>query len=463
MMNGLARNGVPRGDNMAPRVLIVDDDTDLLCTLREVLDDFGYETRTATSGIEALRVLDAEDIDVVLSDLRMPILDGIGLCERVGRNSKIPFILMTAYGGMEAAVDAMRAEAFDFLRKPLDLAELCATVERATERRATIPPAVRKLDDAPRSFRAPSLVGSSSKMRDLMQYVGFVAGSNASVLITGESGTGKELVARALHENGLRRSGPFVAVSCAAVPAQILESELFGHVKGAFTGAAESRRGIFLDANGGTLLLDEIGAMPIELQPALLRALQERAVRPVGGTREEPFDARVLAATNSSLRHAVTQGTFREDLLFRLEVLNVHIPPLRDRSEDIRELCDHFLRAARARHGRPRLAFSDEALSAILHYSWPGNVRELENCVEAAAALAHDDLIEMHDLPAAVREPARPSNGRRPSLDTLRHQHIERVLRAVGGNVAKAARVLGMDRGTLYRRVKRPGSMRPAR
>jgi two-component system response regulator AtoC len=462
MLDVLARRG-GRGENMAPRVLIVDDDADLLCILRDVLDDAGYETVACATGMAALRVLEAEDIDVVLSDLRMPVLDGIALCERIGRNSKVPVILMTAYGGMSAAVDAMRAEAFDFLVKPLDFADLRASVARATERRATIPPAVRKLDESPRSFRAPQIVGASAKMRELMQYVSFVSASNASVLVTGESGTGKELVARALHDNGLRRGGPFVAVSCAAVPAQILESELFGHVKGAFTGATESRRGIFLDANGGTLLLDEIGAMPIELQPTLLRALQERAVRPVGGTREEPFDARVLAATNSSLRSAVSAGTFREDLLFRLEVLNVHIPPLRERVEDIRELCDHFLLAARTRLGRPHLSLSDDALTAISSYSWPGNVRELENCVEAAAALAHHDLIGKGDLPRAVQEPARPSNGGRPSLDYLRHQHIERVLRAVNGNVAKAARVLGMDRGTLYRRVKRPGSIRPTR
>jgi two-component system response regulator HydG len=300
-------------------------------------------------------------------------------------------------------------------------------------------------------------------MRELLEYVAFASASHASVLITGESGTGKELVARALHENGLRGDGPFVAVSCAAVPAQILESELFGHVKGAFTGAADARRGIFLDANGGTLLLDEIGAMPIELQPALLRALQERAVRPVGGTREEPFDARVIAATNSSLRNAVAEGTFREDLLFRLEVLHVHIPPLRERSEDIRELCDHFLGLVRLRISRARLTVSEQALAVLMQYSWPGNVRELENCIEAAAALAHEDVIDVQDLPRTIVEASRATNGRGPSLDHLRKQHIERVLRAVGGNVAKAARVLGMDRGTLYRRVKRPRSIRPNR
>jgi two-component system response regulator HydG len=322
---------------------------------------------------------------------------------------------------------------------------------------------VKKLDDAPRAFSAPNIIGSSPKIRELLEYVAFASASHASVLITGESGTGKELVARALHENGLRRHGPFVAVSCAAVPAQILESELFGHVKGAFTGAADTRRGIFLDANGGTLLLDEIGAMPIELQPSLLRALQERAVRPVGGTREEPFDARVIAATNSSLRNAVSEGTFREDLLFRLEVLHVHIPPLRERSEDIRELCDHFLGLARLRLGRARLTVSEPALAVLTQYSWPGNVRELENCIEAAAALAHDDVIGIHDLPRSIVEASRATNGRGPSLDHLRKQHIERVLRAVGGNVAKAARVLGMDRGTLYRRVKRPRSIRPTR
>jgi DNA-binding NtrC family response regulator len=448
---------------MSPRVLIVDDDEDLRPTLADALSDKGYETICCASGVEALRVLDLEDVDVVLSDVRMPMLDGFGLCERIGRNAKIPVVLMTAYSGMDAAVEAMRAEAFDFVVKPIDLDSLCAIVARATERRASMPPAVRKLDDAPLSFCAPKVVGTSSKMRDLLEYVAFASASHASVLITGESGTGKELVARALHENGSRRHGPFVAVSCAAVPAQILESELFGHVKGAFTGAADSRRGIFLDANGGTLLLDEIGAMPIELQPALLRALQERAVRPVGGTREEPFDARVIAATNSSLRHAVAEGNFRGDLLFRLEVLHVHVPPLRERGEDIRELCDHFLGLARVRLGRPRLALSDEAFDVLRQYAWPGNVRELENCIEAAAALAHDDLIGVQDLPRGIVEALRAPSGQGPSLDHLRRQHIERVLRAVGGNVAKAARVLGMDRGTLYRRVKRPRSARPPR
>jgi two-component system response regulator HydG len=448
---------------MAPRVLIVDDDADLRGALNRALERLGYETICCASGLEALRVLETQDADVVLSDLRMPVLDGIGLCERIARNSKIPFILMTAFGDVQAAVQAIRADAFDFILKPFDYSELGAVVERAVRHRATLPSPVRKLDGAPRAFRAPGIVGSSAKMCELLDYVAFVSDSDASVLITGESGTGKELVARALHENGPRRDGPFVAVSCAAVPAQILESELFGHVKGAFTDAAEARRGLFQDANGGTLLLDEIGAMPIKLQPALLRALQERAVRPVGGTHEEPFDARVLAATNSGLRKAVDEGTFRGDLLFRLEVLHVHIPPLRDRGEDIRDLCEHFLRGVRVRLGRPRLSLSDDAALAIQRYSWPGNVRELENCIEAAAAMAHGDVISFDELPETVKEPLHSGAGHRPSLDHLRRQHIEKVLRAVGGNVAKAARVLGMDRGTLYRRVKRPRSIRPTR
>jgi DNA-binding NtrC family response regulator len=448
---------------MTARVLIVDDDADMRGSVSEALEEAGYRTTCCASGLEALHLLEVEDADVVLTDLRMPMLDGIGLCERIMRNSQIPVVLMTAFGEVASTIAAMRAGAFDFIVKPFDLGELETVVGRAARRSAERPVAVRRLDQVPRSFRAAGVVGSSPKMRELLQYVTFVAGSDASVLITGESGTGKELIARALHENGPRRHGPFVAVSCAAVPAQILESELFGHVKGAFTGASDARSGLFLDANGGTLLLDEIGAMPIELQPALLRALQERAVRPVGGTHEEPFDARVLAATNRGLRRAVDEGAFRADLLFRLEVLHVRIPPLRERGEDIRELCDHFLRAARARHGRPRLALSDEALHAIMRYSWPGNVRELENCIEAAAALAHDDLIVCNDLPGAVQELVRPGRYERPSLDHLRRQHIEKVLLAVGGNVAKAARVLGIDRGTLYRRVKRPRSIRPTR
>jgi DNA-binding NtrC family response regulator len=447
---------------MAPRVLIVDDDTEIRTALRQALKSFGYETTCASSGLEALRALDVEDVDVVLTDLRMPVLDGIGLCERIARNSGVPVVQMTAFGDVRAAVDAMRADAFDFIVKPFDFAELAAVVERAVSRRSSNPPPLKKLNGAPRAFSAPAIVGGSPKMRELREQIAFMVDSDASVLITGESGTGKELVARAIHDNGPRRDGPFVAISCAAVPAQILASELFGHVKGAYTGASEARAGLFLDARGGTLLLDEIGAMPIELQPALLRALQERAVRPIGGIREEPFDARVLAATNRSLRSAVDDGLFREDLLFRLEVLRVRIPPLRERGEDIRELSEHFVGVARARHGRARLSLSEAALDWMTRYPWPGNVRELENCVEAAAALAHDDVIGIEDLPLSIQGP-NPAAARRASLDHLRRQHIEKVLRAVGGNVAKAARVLGMDRGTLYRRVKKPRSIRPQR
>jgi len=290
-----------------------------------------------------------------------------------------------------------------------------------------------------------------------------VASTDTSVLITGESGTGKEVVARALHESGPRSKGPFVAVNCAAVPAQLLESELFGVERGAFTGATQSRPGLLLQASGGTLFLDEVGAMPLEFQPAFLRVLQERVVRPVGGTHEEPFDVRVVAATNHDLEAAVQRGEFRAALLFRLNVVSLNVRPLRERPRDVLLLARHFLDVHSKTSGARPLALSDAASAALSEYSWPGNVRELSNCIQVVAALARGPHVELSELPGEVRvgrEPQSATVDPATSLGELKQEQIERVLRAVGGNKAEAARVLGIDRVTLYRRIKRSSAER---
>jgi two-component system response regulator AtoC len=454
-----------QGAETPSRVLVVDDDTDIREALTEALVDAGYSTTACGSATEALRVLAEENFDVVVTDVCMPNIDGIELCTRIAMNHDIPVIVMTAFGELSAAVGALRASAFDFITKPFGFEQLADAIERAISRRA--PPSIQMLDATGGEVDFSELIGSSVAMDQLRAHLARICKADASVLITGESGTGKELIARALHKNSRRSKGPFVPISCAAFPAQLLESELFGHEKGAFTGAVESRPGLFLQANGGTLFLDEVGAMPFELQPALLRALQERVVRAVGSVREEPFDVRVIAATNQDLDQSLRDGTFRDALFFRLNVLEVRGPPLRERGEDVILLARHFLTKHAERHGGPPLILSDQTMSLLRAHTWPGNVRELQNCVEAAATLAQGGRVDPSDLPPLTREPLPsqgiPERGADASLENLQREQIETVLHAVGGNKAEAARVLGIDRVTLYRRIKRFSSARSAR
>jgi two-component system response regulator AtoC len=475
-----------------PHVLIVDDDASMAEFLAEGLAPYGYTTSIAAGADEALasiggvgvasdgdgRAVDAErggagardgarvgEIDVVVTDLNMPGTRGTELCRAIAaRAPEIPVLLLTAFGSLETAIEAIRAGAYDFLTKPVEIEALQLAIARAAQHRS-LEREVRRLRSALAVREGfEEMVGESAPMRRLYEVVARVADANASVLIHGESGTGKELVARAIHRRSARREKPFVAINCAALPEALLESELFGHVRGAFTDAKSARTGLLVQANGGTLFLDEIGDMPLGLQPKLLRVLQERRVRPIGASAEIPIDVRVLAATHRDLQAEVEAKRFREDLYFRIHVIEVSLPPLRARGADVLELAGHFLRA-QATNGRPTsLALSSAAAEKLLAYSWPGNVRELANCIEHAAVLARGASIEVGDLPDRVKNHrashvvvASENPNELLSMQEVERRYVLRVIEACGGNKATAARILGFDRTTLYRKLERWG------
>jgi two-component system response regulator HydG len=446
---------------MKGRVLVVDDDHEMCELLRSQLGRRGFEVLTHGGADEALARLAAEELDAVVTDVRMRGLDGIQLCEHIRQNRPdVPVLVITAFGSLDTAVAAIRAGAHDFLAKPFEVEELAFRLERAIQH--------RRLAEEVKRLRARALVpvdelaGESVALRQLRELVARVAGSEAPVLVIGESGSGKERVARALHRLGPRPEGPFVALNCAALPEHLLESELFGHARGAFTDAHSARSGLLVHANGGTLFLDEIAELPLPLQPKLLRALQERRVRPVGGEEEVAFDARIVAATNRDLDAAVEEGRFREDLFFRLDVLRVEVPPLRARGSDVLLLAQHFLRECAARSGKAVVGLSHGAAEKLLQYAWPGNVRELANCIERAVALTDHEHILVEDLPERIRAEGRghvlvasddPSE--LVPLEIVEQRYIARVMESVGGNKTLAARILGLDRKTLYRKLRR--------
>jgi DNA-binding NtrC family response regulator len=440
----------------ASRLLVVEDDDETRMALSEALEDLGHQVRSEPSAERALTALEHDDVDAVLTDVRMPGMGGIEFCRRLsGDHPNLPVVVMTAYGDVDSAVGALRAGAFDFITKPFSVDGVAEVLDHALDRGRSGTPIVRLSPALVTDDSFHGIVGASPAVRALHQQIRRAAETDSTVLITGESGTGKELVARAIHEASERSSGPFVAVSCAAVPHEILEAELFGHEKGAFTGAVHARIGLFEQATRGTLFLDEIGDMPLDLQPKLLRVLQERRVRPLGASREVLLDTRIVAATNRDLDQAV-----REDLHFRIKVLHIHLPPLRERERDVLELAQHFL--ART-DSSPSL--SPEAEQQLLGYDWPGNVRELENAMHAAVALASGGRIGLEELPTTVRTRRGPpvSTERPTTLEEVERRHIEIVLKAVGWNKARAARKLGIDRATLYRKLSRFGLDRPAR
>jgi DNA-binding NtrC family response regulator len=444
-----------------PAILLVEDDDDIRASLEDVLNDLGYEVRAEPSAEAGLAALRQYSPDAIVADVRMPGLSGIEFCQRLtGDGPAVPVVLMTAFGEVEMAVEALRAGAFDFITKPIALDQLTSVLERALQRPRTKTGILRLEDPELPDGGRYGLIGASDAMRGLLERIARVAPTDATVLITGESGTGKELVARAIHARSPRHAGPFVALSCAAMPAELLEAELFGHRKGAFTGAAEAREGLLRAAHGGTLFLDEIGEMPLELQPKLLRVLEDPRVRPLGGTGDVLLDVRVVAATNRDLEQAASQGQFREDLLYRLNVHHVRVPPLRERAADVVELARHFLNRGSA-SGRPAYQLSADAERVLTAYSWPGNVRELENCLNAAAALTAGTSIGLRELPARMHSPtpgqAAPAAEESASLEEVERRYIEVVLRATGWNKALAARKLGIDRATLYRKLLRLG------
>jgi len=445
-------------------MLVVDDDAGSSGLLREIFVQEGYDVALAGSGAEALTLAAEKPFDIVLCDVQMPDVDGIEVLRRLRRVAPDSIvILVTAYGTIEMAIRALHEGAFDYVRKPFKLDEVRLCVARAMERRQAGPPPAGRAADASAQGRmrgARPILGSHPAMVELYKLVSRVAGTKSSVLIIGESGTGKELIARTIHDASPRRDRPFVAVNCTSLSETLLESELFGHVKGAFTGAIERRPGLFLEANRGSVFLDEVGDMSLSMQAKLLRVLQEEEVKPVGGNETIPVDVRVVAATHQDLEALVREGRFRMDLYYRLHVVALHVPPLRERPEDIPILAEHFLREYAGRSNRNLRGFSPRAMEALLAHPWPGNVRELENVVERAVALALSSTIEESDLPdklivGARIAPAEPRGSTRATLDEVARSYVLQVLDQVRGNKSEAARVLGIPRRTLYRMLER--------
>jgi two-component system response regulator HydG len=407
------------------------------------------------------KVRDGE-FDVVLTDVRMPGVSGLELCEQiVSLRADVPVVVMTAFGSMETAIAAIRVGAYDFVIKPIEMDMLALTLQRAVNHRQ-LQEQVKLLSEAvKRTGRFEEIIGESPPMQRLFEQLARVADSEASVLITGDSGTGKELVARSIWQHSNRSEGPFVAVNCAALPETLLESELFGHARGAFTDARSERKGLFLQAAGGTLLLDEIGEMPLAMQAKLLRTLEEGRLRPVGSDREVEFDVRVLTATNRDLESAVEEKRFREDLYYRINVIQIDIPPLRSRGTDVLLLAGHFLQQFAERADKQVVGISEPAAERLLSYSWPGNVRELRNVMERAVTLTRFDRISVDDLPEKIRNWKSSQvfiGGDDPTelvpLEEIERRYIQHVLQSVGDNKTAAARVLGLDRKTLYRKLK---------
>ena len=443
------------------RVLVVDDEADSAFMMKMLLEHVGHQVVAVASPTEALDVVMREEIDVVVTDLSMKELDGIGLCSRVkSARPGTPVIIITAHANLDAAIEAIRAGAYDFVLKPVDADRLAAAVHRAADERSART-TIEELQ-ASASEKPQNVLGSSAAMMRVQELVGRIAATDTSVLIQGETGTGKELVARALHEASGAR-GRFVALNCAAMPFNLLESELFGHARGAFTDARTQRSGLFLEAENGTLFLDEIGELPLEVQPKLLRSLQERTVRPVGSNAETPFSARLVVATNRNLEQDVREKRFREDLYYRINVIKVELPPLRERGTDVIELAVRFLERLASQTNQPALKLSTPAAQKLLDYPWPGNVRELENCMEYAAVLARHREVRIADLPQKVRDyrvvrVAPPTDAAEIiPIDEYERRYVVHVIMQLGGNKKRAAQRLGMDRKTLYRKLARWG------
>jgi two-component system response regulator HydG len=440
---------------MRPRILAVDNDPQMVELLARQFEREGWNAVTALGGAEAIAALARHEFAVILSDLVMEEIDGLAVLREAQRlQPAARVILMTAFGSLESAIEAIRAGAYDYITKPFRLAEVTLAVQRALADQRIREENRRlraELDGRP---RLDHVVGRSTAMAPVFEKIAAVAETDATILLLGESGTGKELVARAIHSQSLRREGPFVAVNCAAIPETLLESELFGHEKGAFTGADRRRRGLFLEASGGTLFLDEIAEMPSLLQVKLLRAIQDKAVRPIGGTEEIRLDIRLMAATNRDLPVLVREGKFREDLYYRLAVIPLRLPSLRERADDIPLLAARFLERVAATLGKRVDGFTEDAMAALVERRWPGNVRELENVIERAAILARGALITLDDIQSELMDADPSEPGLRPTLAELERRYMQRVLEETKGDKNAAARVLGVSVRTLQRRAR---------
>jgi two-component system response regulator HydG len=457
----------PAEGRLTARILVVDDDAGMRRSLAIMLRRQGYAVAEAPGGREAADMLGQDVFDLVVADVRMEAVSGLDLLRQVkqgGPDTEV--ILMTGFGTVESAVEAMKLGAFDFITKPFQPEEILLRVRNALEKHRLR----REVDllraEVTSAYGVEGVVAASEAMREVLRMLPRIAQTDSTVLITGESGTGKELVARAIHSTSRRARGPFVSVSCAALPEPLLEAELFGHVRGAFTGAVAARKGLLEEAHGGTFFLDEVGETPPGIQVKLLRVLEERSLRRLGDNRPVPVDVRVVAATNRDLEQAVAEKTFREDLLYRLNVIRIHLPPLRERTEDIPLLARHFLDRYGRRLGRPLEGLSAAALEVLAAYPFPGNVRELSNVIEQAAALATGPVLGPGDLPARVRHPERAAQAAprppavaplRETLDNAEQEQILKTLRETGWNISRAAVALGISRNTLRYRMEKYG------
>jgi two-component system nitrogen regulation response regulator NtrX len=442
------------------RILVIDDERSIRETLSEILTDEGYAVTAVESGEDGLRRFLEEAFDLVFLDVWLRDRDGLSLLEAAdGRLSEVPVVMISGHANVETAVRAVRLGAYDFLEKPLSLERVVLTAQKAIERRDLLAEVAKFRG---RRESESELLGESAPMRKLREEIARVAPTDARVLITGENGTGKELVARHIHRLSERREAPLVEVNCAAIPEDLIESELFGHSRGSFTGASEDRRGKFEEADGATLFLDEVADMSAKTQAKVLRALQEGRFTRVGGSRAIASDARVLSATNKTLAEEIRRGAFREDLYFRLAVVPIHVPPLRERTDDIPLLAGHFLREASARFGRKPKSLSAAAVEALKAYRWPGNVRELKNLIERLMILSPSEEVQREDLPSEFREGelAETAVGQAPlrdARDDFERRYILAALKKNRGNVSRTAEALDLERSNLYRKLKAYG------
>ncbi len=450
------------------KILVVDDEENLRHMLQVMLKKLGYQADAAADGAQALEKAAAGGYSFILCDIRMPVMDGrafLANCARTGIGATV--IMMSAYGSVDDAIDCMKLGAYDYISKPFNSDEISLVLKKAEERERLKEENSKLREEVGRGCSFGNIVSRSDKMAEIFQVVRKLSGHKTTVLILGESGTGKELIAKALHYNGARKDEPFVAVNCGAIPAQLLESELFGHVKGAFTDASHDKAGLFEQAHGGTLFLDEIAELPLPLQVKLLRVLQEEEIRRVGGATSKKVDVRVVSATSKDLSAEVAAGRFREDLYFRLNVFALSLPPLRERLEDVPLLVDHFLRKYGERMGAPGVRPGSEAMRALVLYSWPGNVRELENCIERCLVLCEGDVLDLSSLPETVRRCAglgrRATDGNQDSFsikkgaEAMERALIARALEQTSGNRTHAAKLLEISHRALLYKLKEYG------
>ncbi len=448
---------------MKQKILIVEDEAQMCDLLMSFFGDKGYKVKAVQNGEDAIARLEEEDFALVITDIKLPGMSGLELLARLRQEwQDVAVIIMTAFSSISSAVEAMKLGAEDYIGKPFQLDELAITVDKALERRS-LRREVRELRAEVRDrYNFSNIVGRSKPMLQLFEVIRRIAARrDASALIIGSTGTGKELVARAIHYNSDRRDAPFMPINCSAIPETLLESELFGHQKGAFTGAHETRRGLLEEAQGGTVFLDEINTLSQNLQVKLLRVLQERVVRRVGGRENITIDIRLVSASNLDLEEAVKRGEFRQDLFYRLSVVPVRLPDLKDRREDIPLLVNHFLQKFSQQHGEPMRRFSSEAMRVLMTHAWPGNVRELENAVEHALTMGGGDILTMDDLPSSVTSPERDiveeATLDNVSLAEVERRYIIKILEKMSFHQIKTAQILGIDRRTLYRRLRQYG------